>query len=233
MSNAVSLELTVTGVRTGGGGSSIFSHSSIIVFMKSLRTCGIKCLLLSSEEATGSAAGAGVRAQKQTGEKSLYNFDYYNPQKRRYPMTKRKRTWKGIAVFSLALLVISGCIGQNTLEGEERDKWIRTATPIAENILQSINNNDYQSFSKDFSQEMKEAMPVAGFADLREILMSKIGSYISSTPDEVVDEGDYITVYFTAKFEEDEQVTVRLVFRKDDPTYKVDGLWFDSPKLRE
>ncbi len=148
-------------------------------------------------------------------------------------MTKGKRIWKGIAAFSLALLVISGCIGQNTLEGEDKDKWIRIATPIAENILQSINNNDYQSFSKDFSQEMKDAMPVAGFNDLREILMSKIGSYISSTPDKVEDQGDYITVYFTAIFEKDEQVTVRLVFRKDDPAYKVDGLWFDSPKLRE
>jgi len=48
--------------------------------------------------------------------------------------------------FSLTLLVLSGCIGQEeVLEGEEREQWINIATPIAENILQSINNNDHQS----------------------------------------------------------------------------------------
>lgn len=146
-------------------------------------------------------------------------------------MINIRRIWMKGIVFAVALLVLSGCIGQ-ALEGEEREKWIGIATPIAENILKSINNDDYQAFSKDFSGEMKDAMPPQGFADLRETLISTIGTYISITPAKVTQDGEYIAVYFDAKFEKEEKVTVRVVFGKDDETHKVSGLWFDSPKLR-
>ncbi|MBU7026103.1 MAG: DUF3887 domain-containing protein [Theionarchaea archaeon] len=136
--------------------------------------------------------------------------------------------------FSLTLLVLSGCIGQEeVLEGEEREQWINIATPIAENILQSINNNDHQGFIKDFSEEMKNAFPLQEFTELRETLESKIGKYISSTPTRVTEQGGFIAVIFTAKFEKEDNVTVRVVFEKGDETHKVSGLWFDSPKLRE
>lgn len=134
----------------------------------------------------------------------------------------------------MALLVLGGCIGQEkVLEGEEREQWINIATPIAENILQSMNNNDHQGFIKDFSEEMKNAFPLQEFTELRETLESKIGKYISSTPTKVVEQGGFVTVIFTAKFEKEDNVTVRVVFEKDDETHKVSGLWFDSPKLRE
>jgi len=136
------------------------------------------------------------------------------------------------AISLILLLVLSGCAGQGIVEDTEKEQWINTATPIAENILQSINNDDYQSFIADFSEQMKNSMPRQSFTELREKLLSVIGAYISSTPAQVERQGEYIVVYFNAKFEKEENVTVRVVFREDDPTHRVEGLWFDSPKLR-
>lgn len=147
-------------------------------------------------------------------------------------MNSTLRTWKQFVVFSVAAFLVTGCIGQ-PLEGEEKERWISIASPIAENILKSINNNDYQGFTADFSQEMMNSFPPQEFANLREMLESKIGKYISKTPAKVTEEGEYIVVYFDAQYEKEEAVTVKVVFEKGDETYKVQGLWFDSPKLRE
>ena len=50
----------------------------------------------------------------------------------------------------------------------------------------------------------------------------------------VEDEGPYTIVYYRAKFTlEPEDVIVKVVFREITGEIYVDGLWFDSPKLRE
>jgi hypothetical protein len=131
----------------------------------------------------------------------------------------------------MIMLIFSGCIGQ--IPEEEKDRWYSVADPIAENILQSINNDDYQGFTRDFSQEQIAAIPPEGFTDLRELLLSKIGKYISKASDTVMEDEEYMTVIYSAKFEEEDNVTVRVVFKKGDETYHVYGLWFDSPKLRK
>ena len=138
---------------------------------------------------------------------------------------------KGIGC-ALVVLILTGCLNQS-LGGEERLRWIDIADPIAENILQSLNNNDYQGLIRDFSEEMIHATPTEEFINLRELLDSKVGAYISKTPGRVVRDGEYIAVFYTACFENEDEVTVRVVFKEDDETHKVYGLWFDSPKLRE
>ncbi len=142
------------------------------------------------------------------------------------------RNWMNVLACTVAVLLLSGCVNQ-PLEGEERDRWVNIATPMAENILESIKNNDYQGYIKDFSQEMIDASPPEGFADLKELLDSKVGAYISLTPERVIEEDEYVHVFFDVTFENEENATMRLVFGKDDETHKVQGLWFDSPKLRE
>lgn len=145
-------------------------------------------------------------------------------------MNPRKRKLKTtIQVICIAILAFTGCISQ--ISQEEKEKWITIANPIAENILQTINTGDYQKHIKDYSQEMIEATPPEAFTDLRDLLLSQVGKYISKTPEKVERKGEYIRVTYIAKFEE-ENVTVRVVFKEDDETHQVYGLWFDSPKLR-
>jgi len=137
-----------------------------------------------------------------------------------------------MSVLVCCILLSSGCIKQ-PLEGEERERWVTIATPMAENTLESIKNNDYQGFIKDYSQEMIDATPPEAFADLKELLDSKIGTYISFEPERVIEEDGFVSVFFIVKFEKEEKVTMQLVYKKDDETHKLQGLWFNSPKLRE
>ena len=37
---------------------------------------------------------------------------------------------------------------------------------------------------------------------------------------------------FRAKFEQEDGVALRFVFKKDDPSHQLQGLWFTSPMLR-
>lgn len=157
---------------------------------------------------------------------------YIKAQEKRHTMTK-KPYWKKGFLLCLAALLLGGCAGQGkALEGAEKDEWIRIATPIAENILYSIDNDDYEAFVADFSVEMKNSMPLQGFTDLRNKLQSTIGTYISMTPASVIESGEYVTVIFIAQYEKEEKVTVRVVFKKGDEKHEVYGLWFDSQKLR-
>ncbi|MGD2251052.1 MAG: DUF3887 domain-containing protein [Candidatus Methanofastidiosia archaeon] len=142
---------------------------------------------------------------------------------------KLKIKIKVIIAFFIVLIAFSGCIGQ--ISEEEKEQWITIADPIAENILQTINTGDYQGHITDYSQEMIDATPPEAFTELRDLLLSTVGKYISKTPDKVERKGEYIRVSYTAKFEQ-ENVTVRVVFKEGDETYKVYGLWFDSPTLR-
>lgn len=147
-------------------------------------------------------------------------------------MTLSNPWMKGIGLFTLVVFVLSGCINQG-LEGEERQRWVDIADPIAENILQTLNNNDYQGHIKDYSQEMIDATTPQEFANMKELLDSKIGAYISKTPAQVIRDDEYIVVFFSAQFENEDNVSVKVVFKEDDETHKVYGLWFNSPKLRE
>ncbi|MGC1119982.1 MAG: DUF3887 domain-containing protein [Candidatus Methanofastidiosia archaeon] len=131
--------------------------------------------------------------------------------------------------------LVAGCVGQQLetpIEGEEGQAWIERAQPIAENILTSLETNDYESFIRDFSDEMRKSMPEEQFSELRDLLHSKVGLYQSFAPPKVAQQQNFVLVYFTAQYENDE-VAVKLVFQKGDSSYKVQGLWFDSPKLRQ
>ena len=53
------------------------------------------------------------------------------------------------------------------------------ANPITENVLVSLRNNDYTSFSKDFDQTAKSAIGEATFAQTYTQISATIGSYQS------------------------------------------------------
>lgn len=140
-----------------------------------------------------------------------------------------KKTKKACIIWLIfAGLLATGCIGQKPetpIEGTEAQEWFTRAQPTAENILTSIETGDYQSFIKDFSAQMIKEMPENKFLDLKDKLDSQVGSYQSLSTLKVTEQGDYIIVYFTAHYEK-EDMTVKLVYKKGDLTYKVQGLWF-------
>ncbi len=65
-----------------------------------------------------------------------------------------------------------------------------------------------------------------------EFVTSRLGVYRSRESPVVTEKGEYITVTYRADFEREDGVSLRFVFRKDDESHRLCGLWFDSPMLR-
>jgi hypothetical protein len=137
---------------------------------------------------------------------------------------------KLILLVTCALLVASCGLGPQPIEGAERDAVLDYAEPATDNMLASLQAGDYAQFSRDLSPEMLEAMAETAFSDLRTMLDSKVGPYVSRQVSRVEDVDDFVAVVYDAQFENEEHVTMRVVF---DQSTKISGLWFDSPKLRQ
>jgi hypothetical protein len=74
---------------------------------------------------------------------------------------------------------------------------------------------------------MLNAMPESQFISLKQDRGNKLGNYLSRKVASVNQLGEFIAVIYTAKFEKNEQVTVRVVFRAAEP-HNISGLWFNK-----
>lgn len=134
-------------------------------------------------------------------------------------------------VALLAVLVTSVMVAcgskQTLLTGEEQETVLAFSESRTDNLVAGMNANDYAVFSKDFSQEMLDSMTESEFAKLKADRDAKLGLYVSRTVNNVVQVGDYYAVNYDAVFEKDDAVSMRLVFRMDEP-HEVSGLWFNK-----
>ena len=99
---------------------------------------------------------------------------------------------------------------------------------ITENILISINQDDYANFSKDLDQAMLQALPESGFQQLVSQLENKIGDYISKQFYTTVVQGDITTVVYIAKYTKQDNVTVTVSFQTVNGKNLVAGLHFPN-----
>lgn len=135
----------------------------------------------------------------------------------------------------ILLLAVSacGCMDrESVITGEEAAQVITYADPIAENLLAGFNEGNYTEYSRDFGPELRRELDEASFEQNREFITSRVGLYESRRDPVVTETGVHITVTYRAKFEQEDGVAIRLVFRKDDESHRLQGLWFNSPKLR-
>lgn len=137
------------------------------------------------------------------------------------------------SILSVALLLLlASCgIASQTLTGAEREQVLVFAEPKTDNLLNSLNNNDYALFRRDLNSQLLDLIPADEFALNYQNLGTRVGKYISREVDHVERGGEYITVLYRAKFEKEENVTVRVIFEVAGQQ-RVAGLWFDSPKIR-
>jgi len=124
---------------------------------------------------------------------------------------------------------------QQTVEvtGDIKSEVIGYADPVTDNLMEGFNENNYSKYSRDFSEVMKRSLTATNFDSQREDIISRIGLYLSRRNPKVYERGKFIWAEYYAEFEKETSVQVRVVFAKEDPDHLVEGLWFDSPKLRE
>jgi hypothetical protein len=104
------------------------------------------------------------------------------------------------------------------------------ADPETENVLITLNSNDYSGFSRDFDQAMKNALPQTAFNKLYGQIKSAVGDYQSKQYESASMQNNVFTVRYLAKYSsEPAGVWITISFDTDQ---KVGGLYFNSPKLQ-
>ena len=133
-------------------------------------------------------------------------------------------------LFLVAFLfsLLAGCGSQSTsLTEEDKEVVLAFSEGKTDNLLTGMNANDYAMFSKDFDQDMLNAMTQTQFDALKKDRDAKLGLYVSREVHSVTQSGDFYTVNYDARFEKDDAVTMRVVFRIAEP-HQVSGLWFNK-----
>ncbi len=143
-----------------------------------------------------------------------------------------KTLFQLIALLILGGAMLAGCSqGATPMTGAERDAVLAYSEAQSDNLLAGLNAADYAQFSRDFDPKLKGAMTEAAFIQSRQTVTGKIGKYVSRQVDKVEKTGDFIRVVYNAKFEQEEGVTVQVVFN-NNAAHQISGLWYTSPKLR-
>lgn len=133
-----------------------------------------------------------------------------------------------LTAIALLLTLLAGCAPKSTpITGSDMDAVLAFSEAKTDNLLAGMNANDYAAFSMDFDKDMLNAMTQAQFDTLKKDRDSKLGLYISREVNSVVQTGDFYAVIYDAKFEKDDAVTVRVVFRMAEPN-EISGLWFNK-----
>ncbi len=134
-----------------------------------------------------------------------------------------------IVLFAVLLsLLLVGCNSSETeLTDADRDAVLAFSEGKTDALLSAMNYNDYAAFSRDFDADMLKAMSQAQFDALKKDRDSKLGLYLSREVSRVALVGEFYALNYAAKFEKDDNVVVRVMFRVAEP-HQISGLWFNK-----
>ena len=119
-----------------------------------------------------------------------------------------------LAVFLLSIPLLSGC-----------SKVAQWADPMVENILISINNEDYSSFIKDFGDDLIKEIPKDKFPEVVNSVRGDFGKYIEGSKKmfSVNISNNVTTAEYNGKFEKKDTVQFKFVFDKINNQIKISG----------
>jgi hypothetical protein len=131
-------------------------------------------------------------------------------------------------VVAILITLLSACAPKETvLSGADREAVLAYSETKTDNLLTALNAGDYAAFSRDFDSDMLNAIPESKFADFKQERDTAVGKYLSREVASVNQSGEFIIVVYTATFEKEAEVIVRVVFRSENP-HDISGLWFNK-----
>ena len=144
-------------------------------------------------------------------------------------MSKKLFVLLGLGVFIFLPCMIEMGQAQTKL-GDDQIRQI--ATDKITSIMKSIESQNYEQYSKDFSDKMKAAQKPDDFMALCKKMDSSLGKLVSIDFIGYFIQGNDTIALFKAKYSKTgDDVLVRLVLDLNSPKQNVVGLWFDSPAL--
>jgi len=147
----------------------------------------------------------------------------------------KNRSCRQIIISCICLLLLfflGSCSTTKKVEPNEMEKISALVKPRIDSMMQGFSDNNYQKYSEYFDAKMRTGLPESGFDDTRKLITGKIGNYQSYEIADILETQNFITVVCYAVFENEEKVTIRVIF---DPNadYSISGIWYDSPELRK
>lgn len=145
-----------------------------------------------------------------------------------------KSLFKKLFVILCSMFVMASIFAGCSKKLTEKD--VEFAGALTENILQSIEKDDYAQFSKDFSAELKKAITEESFKTICTSFSEKIGKYESkkfaAATENKKEEKLYKAVIYKAKYSKEEKdVQITATFSENDGKMLVEGIFFKSPNL--
>lgn len=138
-----------------------------------------------------------------------------------------------VILIAVMLISIVPCLAADKEQGKLA-KWSycddirKFADPMTENMLLMINDDNYGKFSKDFSQQMKDAIPESKYKEMKNDIKTQFGAYVSKEFVSIEVRENYISVSYKGKFsQEEEPVLVRSVFVKENNKIRIAGFWLN------
>ncbi len=134
-----------------------------------------------------------------------------------------------LAIGLAGLLTACGGAKETELSGQEKEAVLAFSEPKTETMMAGMKAGDYAAFSQDFDQDMRTAMPQESFGNFKQDYDGTLGAYVSRKVNRVMQSqsGKFVAVVYDAVFEKDDTVSMRVVFRADDP-HEIGGLWFNK-----
>jgi hypothetical protein len=112
-----------------------------------------------------------------------------------------------------AAAVLSGAAD---LQGSARQQVLSYSEPMTDNLMAGFNAADYGTVARDFNATMKTGLDVNGFLASRSQILTNWGRYLSRSVDRVHTNGDYVTVYYHARFST-RDATMTVSFERAQP----------------
>lgn len=120
------------------------------------------------------------------------------------------------------------------LNPEEAADFVQKYGGVAQRYLAAIKANNFRQATTEFSDRMLEAL---GPSDLQKVVEGKtrgFGELKSWEFSRAVAEGEFVSLYYRAKYANGQVVNYKIVFMADDEEKKIGGLWLkplDAPQL--
>ena len=123
-----------------------------------------------------------------------------------------------LTVFLLSIPLLSGC-----------GKTAQWADPMVENVLVSIDSEDYSSFIKDFEDDLIKEIPEDKFPEIISSVKGDFGKYIRGSKKmfSVNITNNETTAEYNGKFENKDTVQFKFVFEKTNDQTKITGFAFE------
>ena len=127
----------------------------------------------------------------------------------------------GVLIWGAALPAAADFIGQDNREVQA------VADPILDGVLEGLQEGDYDLYSKNFDDTLKDVISKKKFLQTKSDILKSIGAYKSRSYLGYLKKGKTTVILWKGRFAKSaDDVLIKLVLSRRGDQTKILGLWF-------